>query len=159
MASYAPLFARVDGWQWKPDLIWFDNLHAYGTPNYYVQKLFSNNKGTHAIPALSNGEPLTGKDNLYASAVIDKKTSEVIIKIVNSSSVEKQTCIKVEGAKKIKSPASVTILTGQSPEQENSIESPNAIKPVGQSAEVNGAKINITVKPNSLTVIRAGVNY
>ena len=104
MASYAPLFARVDGWQWKPDLIWFDNLHAYGTPNYYVQKLFSNNKGTHVIPALSNGEPLTGKDSLYASAVIDKKTSEVIIKIVNSSSVEKQTCIKVEGAKKIKSP-------------------------------------------------------
>jgi alpha-L-arabinofuranosidase len=112
MASYAPLFARVDGWQWKPDLIWFDNLHAYGTPNYYVQKLFSNNRGTHVIPALSNGEPLTGKDSLYASAVIDKNTREVIIKIVNSSSNEKSTSLMIEGIKTLKSPAFITVLTG-----------------------------------------------
>ena len=39
MASYAPLFAHVDGWQWTPDLIWVDNLRTYGTPNYYVQKI------------------------------------------------------------------------------------------------------------------------
>ena len=158
MASYAPLFARVDGWQWKPDLIWFDDLHAYGTPNYYVQKLFSNNKGTNVVQALMNDKPVTGQDSLYASAVIDKNTREVIIKIVNSSPVEKQTCIKLEGAKKITSPASVTVLTGNSPEQENSIAFPDAIKPVGQSMDVKGDQINITVKPNSLTVIRIGVN-
>jgi len=158
MASYAPLFARVDGWQWKPDLIWFDNLHAYGTPNYYVQKLFSNNKGTHLVSALSNGKPLTGQDSLYASAVIDKKTGEVMIKIVNSSSVERQSCIKLEGAKKIKSTALMTVLTGQSLEQENSIEFPGAVKPVDQSTEVKKEEINITLRPNSLTVVRAGVN-
>ncbi|MEP7253754.1 MAG: alpha-L-arabinofuranosidase C-terminal domain-containing protein, partial [Ginsengibacter sp.] len=50
MASYAPLLARVDAWQWKPDLIWFDNLNVYATPDYYVQKLFSNNKGTNVLP-------------------------------------------------------------------------------------------------------------
>jgi alpha-N-arabinofuranosidase len=158
MASYAPLFARVDGWQWKPDLIWFDNLHAYGTPNYYVQKLFSNNKGTQVIPALSNGEPLTGKDSLYASAVIDKNTREVIIKIVNSSSNEKSTSFMIEGIKTLKSPAFITVLTGESPEQENSIESPGAIKPVARSIEVKGKQINITVNSNSLTIIRAGIN-
>ena len=48
MASYAPLFAHVDAWQWTPDLIWFDNLRSYGTPNYYVQKLFANNTGTRS---------------------------------------------------------------------------------------------------------------
>ena len=158
MASYAPLFARVDGWQWKPDLIWFDNLHAYGTPNYYVQKLFSNNKGTHLVPALSNGKPLTGQDSLYASAVIDKKTSELIIKIVNSASVERQICIKLEGAKKIKSTALMSVLTGRSLEQENSIDFPDAVKPVDQSTEVKKEEINITLKPNSLTVVSAGVN-
>jgi len=158
MASYAPLFAKVDGWQWKPDLIWFDNLHAYGTPNYYVQKLFSNNKGTHVVAALMNDRSITGQDSLYASAVIDKSTNEVIIKIVNSSSVEKQTCVKVQGVKKIKSPASVTVLTGESLEQENSVGSPEAIKPVIESTNVKGTEINITVKPNSLTVIRIGMN-
>jgi alpha-N-arabinofuranosidase len=45
MASYAPLFAHTEGWQWTPDLIWFDNLSAYGTPNYYVQKLFAPTRG------------------------------------------------------------------------------------------------------------------
>src|SRR5665647_3500847 len=35
LASYAPLFAHVDGWQWTPDLIWVNNLQSYGTPNYY----------------------------------------------------------------------------------------------------------------------------
>ncbi len=54
MASYAPLFAHSEGWQWSPNLIWFDNLNSYGTPNYHVQKLFSNNKGTQVIPILQN---------------------------------------------------------------------------------------------------------
>jgi alpha-L-arabinofuranosidase len=82
LASYAPLFAHTDGWQWTPDLIWVNNLQSYGTANYFVQKLFSLNKGTNTVPALLNGLPLTGQDSLYASAVIDKNTREVIIKLV-----------------------------------------------------------------------------
>ena len=26
MATYAPLFAHVEGWQWRPDMIWFDTV-------------------------------------------------------------------------------------------------------------------------------------
>jgi len=154
MASYAPLLAHVDGWQWKPDLIWFDNLHAYGTPDYYVQKLFSNNRGTNVVPALSNNEPLTGKDSLYASAVIDKNTHEVIIKIVNSSSVEKSTYLDIEGAKQLISPASVTVLTGKSLDEENTFDAPTAVTPLAQSVNIKGRQVNIFAKPNSLTVIR-----
>jgi len=50
LASYAPLFAHVDGWQWTPDLIWVDNLRVFGTPNYYVQQLFSRNRGDVVLP-------------------------------------------------------------------------------------------------------------
>lgn len=50
MASYAPLFAHADAWQWTPDLIWCDNLRIYGTPNYYVQQLFSLNRGDVVLP-------------------------------------------------------------------------------------------------------------
>jgi alpha-L-arabinofuranosidase len=50
MASYAPLFANVDAWQWTPNLIWCDNLRVYGTPNYYVQQLFSRNRGDVVLP-------------------------------------------------------------------------------------------------------------
>ena len=72
MASYAPLFAHDEAWQWTPDLIWVNNLKSYGTTDYYVQKLFSIDKGTNVVPALRNGNPLTGQDSLYVSAVIDK---------------------------------------------------------------------------------------
>lgn len=40
LTTYAPLFAHVDAWQWRPDLIWFDNLSVMKTPNYYVQQMY-----------------------------------------------------------------------------------------------------------------------
>lgn len=157
MASYAPLFAHVDGWQWTPDLIWVDNLSSYGTANYQVQKLYSINKGTHTVPALFNNKPLTGQDSLYASAVIDKNTSEVIIKVINSSSNEKSTCFAFEGIKKLGVQALVTILTGESLEKVNTLDMPLAISPVTEPKTVKGKKINISLKPNSLTVIRVAM--
>jgi len=57
MASYAPLLAHVDAWQWTPDLIWFDNLRSYGTPDYYVQKLYATNIGKRIAPVSVNGSP------------------------------------------------------------------------------------------------------
>jgi alpha-L-arabinofuranosidase len=50
MSAYAPLLAHLDAWQWRPNLIWFDNLTAYGTPNYYVQQLFSLHRGDVVLP-------------------------------------------------------------------------------------------------------------
>ncbi len=59
MASYAPLFANVDAWQWTPDLIWCDTLRVYGTPNYYVQQLFSRNRGDVVLPVtVSDSRPV-----------------------------------------------------------------------------------------------------
>ena len=51
MAAYAPLFVNVNDRTWNPDLIGFDSARCYGTPSYYVQKLFSNYRGTHVLPA------------------------------------------------------------------------------------------------------------
>ncbi|HKO79374.1 MAG TPA: alpha-L-arabinofuranosidase C-terminal domain-containing protein, partial [Chitinophagaceae bacterium] len=149
MASYAPLFAHVDGWQWTPDLIWVDNLRAYGSANYQVQKLYATNKGTHTLPALFNDKPLAGQDSLYASAVIDKNTNDIIIKIVNSSSGNKSTCLAFEGVKKIGSSAIITTLTGESLENMNTLDSPLAISPYSENMTVKGKKIDISVKPNS----------
>ncbi len=50
MASYAPLFGNVNGLQWRPDLIYYDNSQVFGTPSYYVQKMFSNNRGDAVLP-------------------------------------------------------------------------------------------------------------
>jgi len=71
LTSYAPLMAHAEGWQWTPDLLWFNNLNSYGTPNYYVQKLFATNKGTDLVSVSENGKSLVGQHSLYASAVTD----------------------------------------------------------------------------------------
>jgi alpha-L-arabinofuranosidase len=50
MSSYAPLFAHAEGWQWRPDLIWVDNLNVVATPNYYVQQFFMHHRGDIVLP-------------------------------------------------------------------------------------------------------------
>jgi alpha-L-arabinofuranosidase len=57
MASYAPLLANVDYINWSPDLIWFDNHRVYGTPSYWVQRLFSRNRGDRLVPTTLHLEP------------------------------------------------------------------------------------------------------
>jgi hypothetical protein len=42
--------AHEDAWQWRPNLIWYDNLASYATPNYYVQQLFSLHRGDFLLP-------------------------------------------------------------------------------------------------------------
>ncbi len=154
LASYAPLFAHIDGWQWTPDLIWVNNLQSYGTPNYYVQKLYSTNKGTHTVPALVNGKPLTGQDSLYASAVIDKNTNEIIIKVVNASGTLQSRGITLEGIKKLSSKGSLTVLHSQDLQEVNSFSAPQNIAPVESAITVKGKQIELAAAPYSFSVIK-----
>jgi len=58
MASYAPLFANINYKRWNPDLINFDSSRVYGTPSYYVQKMFAENRGDVVLPALIEVAPM-----------------------------------------------------------------------------------------------------
>lgn len=100
LATYAPLFAHVDAWQWNPDLIWFDNLRMMRTPNYYVQQMYGMNAGTDVLSLLMDGKAVTGQDSLYASAVLDASTGEVILKLVNAAPTEAPVKIRFGGLKK-----------------------------------------------------------
>jgi alpha-N-arabinofuranosidase len=157
MCSYAPLLAHADGWQWTPDLIWFDNLKAYATPNYYVQKLFSINKGTHALSALNNNLPLTGENGLYSSAVFDKNTGEVIIKLVNYSDKAQSLNIAFDGVKNIGSQGKLIVLKSDNLNSENSFSEPAKVFPKEESINVKGKKATVNLSPYSLTVLRVKV--
>ena len=100
LATYAPLFAHVDAWQWNPDLIWFDNLRVMRTPNYYVQQMYGMNTGTEVLPLLLDGKPVAGQDSLYASAVRNEPTGEVIVKLVNAGAQVAKVRIDIDGLKK-----------------------------------------------------------
>ena len=50
MACYAPLFVNLNHRAWNPDLINFDSAGWYGLPGYYVQQMFSQNRGDVELP-------------------------------------------------------------------------------------------------------------
>jgi alpha-N-arabinofuranosidase len=158
LTSYAPLFAHVDGWQWTPDLIWFDNLKSYGTPNYYVQKLFSTNKGTKLIPIYSGGQPLIGQNEIYASSVVDENAKEIIMKIVNAGSDAKPVDISIKGAKRISRDAKWILLSSNELEAVNSIDQPMKVSPVESGLTFKGKNVALTLPPYSLSVIKVAEN-
>ena len=80
MACYAPLLGRSGHQQWQPDLIWFDNDSVYGTPSYYVQKLFSNHTGTSQTE-VQGSLP----DTLKLSSTLSGDKKHLYVKLVNLS--------------------------------------------------------------------------
>jgi alpha-L-arabinofuranosidase len=55
LACYAPLLSNADYVNWKPDMIWFNNHQVYGTPNYYVQKMFMHHQGDYLLDTKIEG--------------------------------------------------------------------------------------------------------
>jgi len=154
MASYAPLFANIDAFQWNPNLIWFNNLKVYGTPNYYVQKLFSTNKGTNVLDILLEAKPVAGQDSLYASAAWDNKTSEIILKIVNTSCKEKTRNVLLQTSKKLDKTARLTILQSDRLDSYNSFQDMKNIVPVEKEIILKAKELVLSLDPYSITVIR-----
>ncbi len=154
MCSYAPLFAHVDAWQWRPDLIWFDNLRTVATPNYYVQKLFSTNKGTDVVKILQDGNAVTGKDSLYASSVIDKKTNELIIKLVNSSSATQTVELNLTGIKLAKKNSILLQLSGNDLYSYNKLDELDKLAPVEKTFPAKTNKFNHQLLPYSVYVFK-----
>lgn len=152
MCSYAPLLAHVEAWQWRPDLIWFDNLNSLGTPNYYVQKIFSNHSGTDIIPIQSDGGPLIGQDSLYASATRDSSTGELYVKLVNISSETKPVQLNIKGLA-VSKDCDMEILKSQDKYAFNSIEDPVLIYPEKKQLVIRGRNINIALDPFSVNVV------
>jgi alpha-L-arabinofuranosidase len=154
MSSYAPLFGHVDAWQWTPNLIWFDNLRSYGTPNYYVQKLFSVNRGTRMLPVLLDGSVKNGQGELYASASLDEPSAEMVLKVVNTSSTPKTVSINISGAKRVGKSARTFVLESSDLKAENSLDNPMRVAPVERQITVSGNQFAHTFTGQSITVLR-----
>lgn len=149
MATYAPLLAHVDAWQWRPDLIWFDNLRVVRTPNYYIQKLYGHHAGTNVLPLTWKKEPLTGQQGLYASAVIDTNKKQIIVKLANVSGENRKMNINIEGiSKKMHlQPEAKTLLLKGGQDEENSFDNPLAIVPASSALTLDGSKLSAGVGP------------
>ncbi|MCQ2222551.1 MAG: carbohydrate binding domain-containing protein [Bacteroidaceae bacterium] len=153
MATYAPLFAHVEGWQWRPDAIWFDNLRSAKTVSYYVQALYAQNKGTNVLSTTIAKPTPKGEDGIFASAVYDKEKDEVIVKVINTTEQAKNVAIKLNGMKTISKVNTIT-LDCSDYEMENTVDNPNAIVPQEAMIKAEGTTVNASVAGKNFVVFK-----
>ena len=147
MATYAPLFAHVEGWQWRPDAIWFDNLRSFKSVSYYVQQLFAMNKGTNVLPLTMQKQPVAGQpgqDGLFASSVYDSQTGEVIIKVVNTSDATQSVTLNLQGVSGATEAKTIT-LHSDAMDDENTLDLPEKIIPQAATIAVTPGKKASTI--------------
>lgn len=160
MATYAPLFAHVEGWQWRPDMIWFDNTRSVKTASYYVQQLYAYNRGTNVLRLQMDGKALTGaegQDGLFASAVYDAADGAYVVKVVNTSDCAQDVRLQFSGLKKKQSLGaySVTTLHSDNPTADNTLDNPAAVVPIVEERLAPGGQaLDLRLEAQTFHVFR-----
>lgn len=144
LASYAPLFARLNYTQWAPDMIWFDGEKCYGSPSYYVQKMYSTQMGTDLLQVIHDIEEIP------YSVSYDKETQVIIVKLVNCHG--HSMFVDLETKFSLVEDGEAYILQG-SDNDVNSIEEPYRIVPVHKQIKVSD-NMHYEMKAKSFHVIR-----
>lgn len=149
LASYAPLFARAGFAQWSPDMIWFDEKRAYGTPSYYVQKMYGENMGTVTVP-MDGQEKELREQGIYVNLSLEERTGELIVKAVNYNDEEKPLTPALSGEREVCGPVTLQVLAGEK-DAYNTVENPDAVTPQKKETGYTGA---LLLPPMSFTVAR-----
>ncbi len=155
MATYAPLFAHVEGWQWRPDLIWYDNLRSFRTVSWHVQELFGRFKGRNVLPLKMDGVNVTGAEGqggLFASAVTDG--NRIYVKVANTSGDTRNITFNFTGLKKKEVVRAVEGIRLDCSDRlaENTLDEPCKVVPEGFLFEGEGRQVDASVPPLSFSV-------
>jgi alpha-N-arabinofuranosidase len=145
-------------WQWDSDLIGYDALNSYGSPSYYVQKVFNHYLGNKIVPATFENVPvqnmpLTKKDSsnrikaktvptLFYSATMDDTTGTIYLKVVNTIGKKQTIKINLDGVAKISPEATAVTIKSSKPTDTNTINDPQKIVPV--ISTVKGVRKNFS---------------
>ena len=162
MACYAPLLVNVNpaGRQWSLNLIGYDNLRAFGSPSYYVQKIFAENLGDRTVPVVTADVPIQVQGDkklpaLFASATRDSKSGNVYIKLVNALPTPQTVDLGLRGVH-VASDATMTVLSGDLKAMNSSTE-PTKVAPVTTKIHGLGDEFSRTLAPHSVTVLKLHV--
>ncbi|MEP7376724.1 MAG: alpha-L-arabinofuranosidase C-terminal domain-containing protein [Chitinophagaceae bacterium] len=182
MSCYAPLFVNVNtatatapkAWQWDSDLIGYDALTSFGSPSYYVQKLFGSYLGDKVIPITADHiptqpKPLTKRDStngikvapqvptVFYSATMDEKTGNIYLKLVNTTGKKQLVNINLNGVAKVLPDATLFVIKGDKPEDTNTITEPEKIVPASLKVKGVASKFKRTLDPYSVSVLQLQV--
>jgi alpha-L-arabinofuranosidase len=145
-SSYAPLWANVNGLQWTPDLIGFNNTTSYGSPSYYAQVMLSHNHGTKVI-----SDRLSGSPGLVALVTRTKQTYYVTV--VNTGGTAHPATINLRGVSSTATTATSITMSGSSTQATNSVTNPANVVPVTGTVSGIGTSFSNTFSPYSITIL------
>jgi len=149
MASYAPLLAREKHTQWRPDMIYFTGTELLRSVNYYVQQMFGQNSGDHALPLHIDG--LANGKRLAVSSVRDSHSGDLIVKIVNGEDSAQPLRLDLQGWSG-QPQAELSVLSGKA-DTVDSWDHPTAAIPKTSAIKV-GSPFEYNAPAESLSVIR-----
>lgn len=143
MASYAPLFSKKQPFShWAPNMIWFDSERIVKTPNYYVQKMFSNNAGKYILNSEADGGLI--------HSVSMTGSGSIIVKLVNPSPEPVDVRLRFGDWLNVQSRGVKHTLSAPDPEAKNSFENPDNIIP--RTEEFTASEL-LTLEPYSFTIL------
>src|SRR6185437_1838691 len=178
MSCYAPLFVNVNtatatapkAWQWKSDLIGYDALSSYGSPSYYVQKLFSQYLGDEVVPLDARDLPTqvkkpNSRDSargvaartipaMFFSATRDSHTGAIYLKVVNATGVAQNVQLELTGKEKVVQEGKTFTIGSDDPEATNSISEPQKVVPVSGSLKGVGNRFRHSFPAYSVTILQ-----
>jgi alpha-N-arabinofuranosidase len=194
MASYAPLFVNVsktDGgrganssMEWNCNLIGYDALNSYGSPSYYVQVMYNNNRGdeilsteganlptradqppapagraaasTATTPAAAPAPARAPRQipALFFSTTRDSKTGIIYLKVVNPLGTATPVQLNVKGVASIASAGESVVMKADNITDTNSVAEPKKIIPVTAKESGFGTSFMRTLPPYSITILK-----
>jgi alpha-N-arabinofuranosidase len=178
MSCYAPLFVNVNtatptapkAWQWDSDLIGYNALNSYGSPSYYVQKLFSQYLGDRIIPITAENipmreRPMSRRDSaqnikpkpvptVFYSATRDEKTGTIYLKLVNTVGTKQPVEINLNGIGKVSPEATLVVVKGDKPDATNTITDPEKIVPLTSKIKKIAPVFTRSLDPYSVSILQ-----
>ena len=149
MQCYAPLLVNVNpgGRQWRPNMVGYDALSAYGSPSYYAFQMFSRNVGDEILSTASVETSIQG------SATGDSRTGDIFIKLVNPQANAVPLNIQINGVASLASKGSAITLAGN-PDDSNSITQPKNVIPLATTTRGVKPDFTYTLPPHSIVVLK-----
>jgi alpha-N-arabinofuranosidase len=149
MQCYAPLFVNVNpgARQWRPDLIGYDAISAYGSPSYYAIRMYSRNVGDEILTVEGIDKSLQG------CATRDSRTGEIILKLVNPQAVAVPVAIHLTGITSL-APEGTAITLAGNPDDANSITQPRVVVPATSTVRRLSPNFTYTMPPHSIVVLQ-----
>ncbi len=83
----------------------------------------------------------------------DKKSGDVILKILNTTGKVVDATVRLDGATHVAPEGELTVLTSKSADDENSFEEPTKIAPVSRTVKTAGQSV-LSLAPYSLNIVR-----